>query len=377
MKTNKMTKALVMAVAMLALGQTARAAESPAAAAAKADIQKTLGFVPQFFLKFPEGMLAGAWEEMKTLQLNPHTALAGRTKELIGLGVAAQIPCHYCIYAHTSFARLNGASDTEIGEAVAMAALTRHWSTYLNGIQTDEAKFRGEIAKIVENVKHASATKTAAPAPVTVVDGASALKEVTQMLGYAPDFLRTFPEEARAGAWKQFRDVQLNPGNGPGRQEQGAGRPGGGLADPLQVLHHRPHRVRQAERRHRRRDSRGDRHGLADPGPQHHAERHAGRRAAVPSRHRPPGQGRQGGREIQREGVGEEPGHRAAVTERNRAREASGTETEPRPQSDRGRPGSSLPRPLLRFGARLSSPPERRPSLFASYSSREDERERR
>jgi AhpD family alkylhydroperoxidase len=128
MKTNKMTKALVMGVAMLALGQTARAAESPAAAA-KADIQKTLGFVPQFFLKFPEGMLAGAWEEMKTLQLNPHTALAGRTKELIGLGVAAQIPCHYCIYAHTSFARLNGASDTEIGEAVAMAALTRHWST--------------------------------------------------------------------------------------------------------------------------------------------------------------------------------------------------------------------------------------------------------
>ncbi len=211
MKTNKMTKALVIAAAMLALGQTARAAESPAAAA-KADIQKTLGFVPQFFLKFPEGMLAGAWEEMKTLQLNPHTALAGRTKELIGLGVAAQIPCHYCIYAHTSFARLNGASDTEIGEAVAMAALTRHWSTYLNGIQTDEAKFRGEIAKIVENVKHASATKTAAAAPVSVVDGASALKEAAQMLGYVPDFLRTFPEEARAGAWKQFRDVQLNPG---------------------------------------------------------------------------------------------------------------------------------------------------------------------
>ena len=211
MKTNTMTKALVMGVAMLALGQTARAAESPAAAA-KADIQKTLGFVPQFFSKFPEGMLAGAWEEMKTLQLNPHTALAGRTKELIGLGVSAQIPCHYCIYAHTAFARLNGASDTEIGEAVAMAALTRHWSTYLNGTQTDEAKFRGEIAKIVENVKHASATKTAAPPPVAVVDGASALKEVTQMLGYAPDFLRTFPEEARAGAWKQFRDVQLNPG---------------------------------------------------------------------------------------------------------------------------------------------------------------------
>ncbi len=94
-----------------------------------------------------------------------------------------------------------------------MAALTRHWSTYLNGTQTDEAKFRGEIAKIVENVKHASAPaqRGAAPAPVNVVDGASALKEAAQMLGYVPDFLRKFPDEARAGAWKQFRDVQLNP----------------------------------------------------------------------------------------------------------------------------------------------------------------------
>ena len=220
MRTIKMTKALVMGVAILALGQTARATESPAAAA-KADIQKTLGFVPQFFLKFPEGMLAGAWEEMKTLQLNPHTALAGRTKELIGLGVAAQIPCHYCIYAHTSFARLNGASDREIGEAVAMAALTRHWSTYLNGIQTDEGKFRGEIAKIVENVKQASAAKGATAAPVNVVDGASALKEAAQMLGYVPDFLRIFPDEARAGAWKQFRDVQLNPGTAlPGKNKE-------------------------------------------------------------------------------------------------------------------------------------------------------------
>jgi AhpD family alkylhydroperoxidase len=204
------TKLLVSAMVVLGLGQAARAAESPAAAA-KADIQKTFGFVPQFMLKMPEGMLPGAWEELKTLQLNPRTALPGRTKELIGLAVAAQIPCRYCIVAHTDFAKLNGATDAEIGEAVAMAAITRHWSTYLNGIQTDEAKFRGEIAKIIDNVKKASASKAPVPAPVTVTDGASALKEMTQMLGgYAPEFLRTFPEAARAGAWKQFRDVQLS-----------------------------------------------------------------------------------------------------------------------------------------------------------------------
>ena len=182
-----------------------------AAATARADIQKTLGFVPQFFLKFPELALPGAWDEMKSLQLNPATTLPGRTKELVGLAVSAQIPCRYCIYAHTAFARLNGASEEEIGEAVAMAGLTRHWSTYLNGIQTDESKFRAEIAKIVANVKQAAATHAPAPRPVAVVDGQSALQEIMQTLGFVPDFLRKFPDAARAGAWRQFRDVQLNP----------------------------------------------------------------------------------------------------------------------------------------------------------------------
>ena len=55
-----------------------------------------------------------------------------------------------------------------------MAAITRHWSTFLNGIQTDETKFRGEIAKIVAHVK-ASAGKAPAGKPIAVVDGDSAL----------------------------------------------------------------------------------------------------------------------------------------------------------------------------------------------------------
>ncbi len=215
--TNKTKLLTTTTFAMLLLGNASHArAEtaakaSPAADAAHADIAKTLGFVPQFFQKFPEGILPGAWDEMKSLQLNPNTALPGRTKELIGLSVAAQIPCRYCIVAHTEFAKLNGASDAEIGEAVAMAAITRHWSTFLNGIQTDETKFRGEIAKIVANVKQVSAAKPAAAKPIAVVDGQTALAEITQSLGFAPDFLKRFPDVARAGAWRQMRDVQLNP----------------------------------------------------------------------------------------------------------------------------------------------------------------------
>ena len=206
---NLITTLFATLLTLLGLATTAFA-ETPSAAA-KTDIQKTLGFVPQFFQRLPEGMLSGTWEEMKTLQLNPTTALDGRSKELIGLAVAAQVPCRYCIVAHTEFAKLNGAGEAELGEAVAMAAITRHWSTFLNGIQTDEPRFRAEIAKIVANVKQAAASKRPATAPIVVTDGASALREVTSLLGFAPEFLSQFPDVARAGAWKQMRDVQLNP----------------------------------------------------------------------------------------------------------------------------------------------------------------------
>ena len=75
------------------------------------DIEQTLGFVPSFFKRVPEMAIPGAWAEMKGFQLNPNTRLSGKMKELIGLAVAAQIPCQYCIYFHTAAAKANGASD--------------------------------------------------------------------------------------------------------------------------------------------------------------------------------------------------------------------------------------------------------------------------
>jgi AhpD family alkylhydroperoxidase len=159
------TKLVNLTVALLLLGSAAARAEGgakpgAAAAATRADIGKTLGFVPQFFLKFPEEMLPGVWEEMKTLQMNPSTALPGRTKELLGLAVSSQIPCRFCIIAHTEFAKLNGATDAEINEAVAMASFTREMSTLLNGMQIDEAQFRKDVDRLVKGAtsheKHAS-----------------------------------------------------------------------------------------------------------------------------------------------------------------------------------------------------------------------------
>ena len=65
--------------------------------------------------------------------MNPTGALDGKTKQLIALAVAAQVPCAYCVYAHTKFAKAAGATDAQIKEAIATAALVRFNSTMLNG----------------------------------------------------------------------------------------------------------------------------------------------------------------------------------------------------------------------------------------------------
>jgi AhpD family alkylhydroperoxidase len=131
------------------------AAQTAQAQATYQDIEKTLGFVPGFFRQMPESAIAGAWAEMKGFQLNPNTRLNGKTKELIGLAVAAQIPCQYCIYFHTAAAKANGATDEEIKEAVAMAGVVRHWSTVLNGNQVDLAAFKHDTDTVLS---HAAAT---------------------------------------------------------------------------------------------------------------------------------------------------------------------------------------------------------------------------
>ena len=120
-------------------------AEDASATAAYKDIEATLGSVPDMFRTLPDVAVAGAWAEIKGVQLNPNTALDGKTKELLGLAVAAQIPCQYCIYFHTQAAKLNGATDEEIKEALASAALVRKWSTMLNGSQYSRDEWRQQI----------------------------------------------------------------------------------------------------------------------------------------------------------------------------------------------------------------------------------------
>lgn len=114
------------------------------AEAAYQDIEATLGGVPSFIKAYPKAGVAGAWAELKGLQFS-ETALDAKTKALIGIAVAAQIPCNYCVWSDTNTAKAAGATDEEIAEAVTMAALTRHWSTFFHGMQVDFEQFKMEL----------------------------------------------------------------------------------------------------------------------------------------------------------------------------------------------------------------------------------------
>ncbi|MFP4537165.1 MAG: carboxymuconolactone decarboxylase family protein [Dichotomicrobium sp.] len=127
--TKQFLVSAMMAVAMLLAPTSAiNAQEAPA------------------FIKntFPEQGIGPAWEEFQAV-MGPDTALSPKVKELIGLAVAAQVPCDYCVYYHTKAAKEHGASEAEIKEALASSALVRQWSTMLNGSAYDEENWREEV----------------------------------------------------------------------------------------------------------------------------------------------------------------------------------------------------------------------------------------
>ncbi len=115
------------------------------AAAARADMQATFGAVPTFATQVADAALPGLWQQLKGLQLAEDTALDAKTKALISLAVAAQIPCQYCVAADTADAKRFGATQQEIAEAVAIAGMTRNWSTQFYGLQVDMTTFRAEL----------------------------------------------------------------------------------------------------------------------------------------------------------------------------------------------------------------------------------------
>jgi AhpD family alkylhydroperoxidase len=122
-----------------------KAAGTTSSEAAMTEMKEMLGGVPTELQLYPKSARAAGWAMMKSTDLNENTALPSKVRELIGLAVAAQIPCQYCVYYHIKAAKAAGASQEEIREAVHQASLTRHWSTILYGNQYDLDVYKAEI----------------------------------------------------------------------------------------------------------------------------------------------------------------------------------------------------------------------------------------
>ena len=92
-------------------------------------IESTLGLVPQFFKLLPDSTLELEWQLMQRVQMD-EGAIPNKYRELIGVGIAATTKCAYCIFFHTEMAKLHGATDAEIEDAVHFAKSSAGWSAY-------------------------------------------------------------------------------------------------------------------------------------------------------------------------------------------------------------------------------------------------------
>jgi len=115
------------------------------------EMEQMLGVVPTFMKAVPDNTLELEWELMKQVQMAPG-AIPNKYRELIGVAVAAATKCHYCAYFHTQFAKLNGATDAEIEDALHYAKSSAGWSTYINGMQADYDQFCKEVDQICAHV---------------------------------------------------------------------------------------------------------------------------------------------------------------------------------------------------------------------------------
>ncbi len=154
-KTRRLTTnimAICIAVFVLSSPLLAQESQTDATEKAEAEMEATFGTVPVMMKVYPDHLRASAWQWFKAT-LSPDAAIPAKYSELISLGVASQIPCDYCVYAHTTMAKMLGATDAEIQGAVASAANTRHWSTVLNGANVPLDEFKKEWDGILTHIK--------------------------------------------------------------------------------------------------------------------------------------------------------------------------------------------------------------------------------
>lgn len=116
------------------------------------EIEQMFGLVPSMFKAVPESTIELEWELFKRVHL-AEGAIPNKYRELIGIGISAISKCRYCVYFHTALARLHGATEEEIEDALHFTKSSAGWSSYVNGLQLDFDEFAKETDQVCEHVR--------------------------------------------------------------------------------------------------------------------------------------------------------------------------------------------------------------------------------
>jgi AhpD family alkylhydroperoxidase len=121
------------------------------------EIEETFGLVPSMFRAVPDSSLELEWRLFKRVQFD-EGPIPNKYRELIGVAIAAATKCRYCALYHSEVAKLNGATEEEVEDAVHYAKSSAGWSTYVNGLQLDYDEFRDEVLRACEHVRSVQAS---------------------------------------------------------------------------------------------------------------------------------------------------------------------------------------------------------------------------
>jgi AhpD family alkylhydroperoxidase len=122
------------------------------------EMKEMLGLVPTFFKSIPDNTLELEWRLFTQVQFE-EGPIPNKYRELIGLGIAAVTKCRYCVIFHTEAAKLNGATQAEIEDALHFAKSSAGWSAYINGLQIDYDEFKREVQQITNYVRSKGSMK--------------------------------------------------------------------------------------------------------------------------------------------------------------------------------------------------------------------------
>lgn len=116
------------------------------------EIEQVFGGVPMMFKAVPDSSLELEWQLFKRVQFD-EGPVPNKYRELIGLAVSAFAKCQYCLFYHTEVAKLAGATQAEIEDAVHYAKSSAGWSTYISGLQLDLDQFKKEVLTACDHVR--------------------------------------------------------------------------------------------------------------------------------------------------------------------------------------------------------------------------------